>query len=94
MERQTIGVWCENEPKWSLEESAQKKKKKRKIDKNWPKLSAKLVVLVNEESTNDNFIYPQVQGMELKALPTQLKYVYLGENNTLLVIISREMTLK
>ena len=56
-------------------------------------LCTPLIDLINEESTNNKSISSQVQGMELKTLPTHLKYVYLGGINTLLAIIFRELTL-
>ncbi|XP_038885966.1 uncharacterized protein LOC120076269 [Benincasa hispida] len=50
------------------------------------------IVLHDGDNNSDVLIAP-LQGTELKALPSHLKYVYLGEENTLPVILSRELTL-
>ncbi|XP_038876529.1 uncharacterized protein LOC120068960 [Benincasa hispida] len=48
---------------------------------------------IYEPSSDFDMFDLQVQGTELKALLSHLKYVYLGERNTLPVIISKELTL-
>ncbi|XP_038895907.1 uncharacterized protein LOC120084077 [Benincasa hispida] len=49
--------------------------------------------IVLDDDNNSSSWLPPVHGIKLKALPSHLKYVYLGEGNTLPVIISRELTL-
>lgn len=41
---------------------------------------------------DDISFFPQELRIELKALPSHLKYLFLGEKNTFLVIISKELT--
>lgn len=52
-----------------------------------------LIDLDHNDFADDSIVSSQIQGPELKALPTHLKYVYLGYVNMLPVIISRELTL-
>ncbi|XP_038884872.1 uncharacterized protein LOC120075497 [Benincasa hispida] len=64
------------------------------IDLDFHDLSLSFVHVSNLEKPSSNFdiLDLQVQRTELKALPSHLKYVYLGEGNTLPIIISRELT--
>ncbi|XP_038902440.1 uncharacterized protein LOC120089086 [Benincasa hispida] len=48
--------------------------------------------ILHDENDDANTLIAPLQGTKLKALPSYLKYMYLGERNTLLVIISRELT--
>ncbi|XP_038885860.1 uncharacterized protein LOC120076165 [Benincasa hispida] len=47
---------------------------------------------LNDNSSNNDVVESQVQGIELKALPSHLKYVFLGEDKAFSVIKSRELT--
>ncbi|KAA0037927.1 uncharacterized protein E5676_scaffold154G00300 [Cucumis melo var. makuwa] len=42
--------------------------------------------------SNEFNLPPQDKGMEVKVLPSHLKYVFLGDKNTLSVITSRKLT--
>lgn len=54
-------------------------------------LSPPFIHLDHDDFTDDNTISSQVQRAKLKALPTHLKYVYLGDVNMFPVIISKEL---
>ncbi|KAA0062405.1 Retrovirus-related Pol polyprotein from transposon 297 family [Cucumis melo var. makuwa] len=53
-------------------------------------------VLVDNIATNEQHVLDMIlhlkNGIELKVLPSHLKYVFLGEKNTYPVIISKELT--